>query len=80
MCDLDDFHAWLVKDADKAIRRKPRKYSWKFQYQSMYYWIHMAEVINDGMGMDYFFPFIKIDADYLKDNDLKVDWSTILVW
>ena len=39
----------------------------------------MAEVINDGMGMDYFFPFIKIDADHLKGSDLKVDWSTILV-
>jgi hypothetical protein len=40
---------------------------------------HAAKVVNDGMDMDFFFPSIKIDASHLKDSDLKVAWSTILV-
>jgi hypothetical protein len=34
--------------------------------------MHADEVVNGGMGMEGFFPSIKVDAYHLKDSDLKV--------
>ena len=37
MCELGDIHTWLLKDADKVIWGKRKKYLWKFQRKLKYY-------------------------------------------